>query len=151
MNAPPKIEAFRDIEYLKHILSKTGIGGFRPWRNDGYKWISFSDYYTFGNKEHRTGLQNNLAYYISSDIIEYAQEIKLILNINNLEAAKAACDTFIRISLKTFTALNLTPPVNMLSAIIQGLEFEYHENYYSSALQILKTSITSWILVIKSK
>ena len=150
MNSIPQIAAFRDIEYLKNILSKNEIKGFRPWRNDGYKWISFSDYYTFGNQEHRSGLQNNLAYYISSDIVEYAQEIKLILNINNTEALKAALETFIRISLKTFAALNIEPPQNMLSSIIGGREFEHHDNAYFCALQILQTNITSWILQIRS-
>ncbi len=151
MNYIPQIEAFRDIEYLKSILSKNAITGFRPWRSDGYKWISFSDYYTFGNKEHHSGLQNNLAYYVSSNIAEYAQEVKLILNINNTEAAKEAIDTFIRVALKTFTALNLEPPLNMLNSICKGLAFTYQESKYLSELHLLKTNITSCILAIISK
>lgn len=151
MESVPKIELFLDVGKLIDVLSSNEIKGFRPWRFDGYKWVSFSDYYLFGTRSASSKAQNNLAYYISSDVPDYTQELKLVLNINNPEENKEATDTFIRIALKTFSALELIPPRNMLSAVASGKEFEHDEDLYKASLKILKTSIYSWSLLIRSK
>ena len=151
MDSTPKIKVFKDIENLKQLLSKNEIGGFRPWRYDGYKWISFSDYFNFGTPRKGSNLQNNLAYYISSDDEHFAQEIKLVLNITNPEESKDALGNFIRIALKTFSVLDLTPPQNMLTSLTDSVEFEHEDENYLWGLKILKSNVDSRSLTIRSK
>ena len=152
MNGLPKIKTFHDINQLITLLSKNGMEGFRPWRYDGYKWITFSDYKNLSDGTGTYAPANNLAYYISSDDVKFAQEVKLVLNINNREELQGAKDNFVRIALKTFGVLELNPPNNLLASVNFEDEFEYDEDEaYFSALKILRTKVFSWSLVIRSK
>jgi len=151
MEAIPKIELFQNVEELILKLSDTEINNFRPWRFDGYRWISFSDYYYFGNKTGIKGFQNNLAYYISSAVEPYAEDLKLILNIYNQEESSEAINTFIRLALKTYSILNLTPPQNLLTSISTNTELDYEDDIHYSHIRIVNAHIPSWRVILESK
>lgn len=151
MDGIPQIKAFHDIDQLIRLLSKNGMEGFRPWRFDGYKWITFSDYKNLADGTDSYAPQNNLAYYISSNDVKYAEEVKLVLNINNKQELQHAKDSFVRTALKTFSALELTPPGILLTSVNMETEFEYEDDLYFTALRILRTKVFSWSLLIHTK
>lgn len=151
MDAIPKIEIFRDVEELMRRLSDTESGNFRPWRFDGYRWISFSDYHYFGSPAGPQGFQNNLAYYISSSVEPYAEDLKLILNIyNELESADAIT-TFIRLALRTYSILDLQPPQHLLTSISGNTELDHEDDLHYSHVRIVKAHIPSWRVIIETK
>ncbi|HEY0896562.1 MAG TPA: hypothetical protein VGE15_08450 [Sphingobacteriaceae bacterium] len=151
MEAIPKIEMFRDVDALMIKLSETESGNFRPWRFDGYRWISFSDYYYFGSPAGPQGFQNNLAYYVSSSVEPFAEDLKLVLNIyNELESAEAIT-TFIRLALRTYSILDLEPPRNLLTSISADSELDHEDDLHYSHVRIVKAHIPSWRVIIETK
>ena len=151
MDTLPKIEIFRDVDSLITRLSDTEPGNFRPWRYDGYRWISFSDYFYFGSPAGPQGFQNNLAYYISSSVEPYAEDLKLVLNIyNELESADAVT-TFIRLALRTYFLLDLQPPQNLLTSISANTEMDHEDDLHYSHVRIVKAHIPSWRVIVETK
>jgi|SRR5690606_13318146 len=151
MDFTPKIELFNHIDHLMELLSANGMQNFRPWRYDGYKWITFSDYKNLDTGTDSYSAQNNLAYYLSSDNARYVVELKLVLNINNIQQLQDAKESFVRTALKTFSSLKLQAPNNLLISVNLEEEFDYEDEFYFSSLKILRTKVFSWSLLIRSK
>lgn len=151
MEALPRIKLFRNIDNLILKLSDNEIHNFRPWRFDGYRWISFSDYYYFGDQPQKNILQNNIACYISSSVETYAQDLKLILNIYHHAEKLNAVNTFTRLALKTFSILDLIPPQNLLTSIATGVEHEYENDIHFTRIKVVEAHVPSWRVVIESK
>lgn len=151
MEALPKIKIFRSIDELIDRLSGTEISNFRPWRFDGYRWISFSDYYYFGTTTDKAALQNNIACYISSACEMYAQDLKLILNIYNSDEKAVAVNTLMRLALKTYSVLEVAPPQNLLTSISTEHEYEYDDDMHFTRIKVVKAHVPSWRVIVESK
>jgi len=95
-----KIPLYSKIDELRTELSKNGIGKIGSWKKDELGWYSFTDYHSFGNTSSVNGMQNNIAYYINGRQKENANEVKIVLNINNDKETKKALELLNTISQK---------------------------------------------------
>tara|TARA_R110000796_G_scaffold143477_1_gene260039 strand:- start:412 stop:870 length:459 start_codon:yes stop_codon:yes gene_type:complete len=147
----PKIEIFNNVNELKTVLSKNGIGALRDWRGDELGWLSSSEYFSFGSKSDIKGIRNNLAYYLESSQNTFVKELKIILNINNSKEKKQALSKLKTITQKTFKSLSLEVPNGLLTNISKGKEFQYGNKYFFIKLELNKSKIETWKLTIESQ
>ncbi len=146
-----KIEVFNNVNELKTVLSKNGIGALRNWRGDELGWFSSSDYFSFGNQSNINGMQNNLAYYLENRQKTFVKELKIILNINNAKEKKQGLSKLKIITLKTFKSLSLEIPNGLLTNISKGKEFQAENEYFFTKLELDKSKIDTWKLTIESQ
>lgn len=144
-----KLSIFNDIGKTRQALSENGIGRLGAWKyseafNDYY---SLTDYFEFGEKMPR----NNLAYYLESESYSYIQIAKLVLNINNENEAKQAFLKFKGLVKKTFESLSLEMPKGLNDAIDKEVEFEAANDSFSTSLELEKSNIDTWKLIIATK
>lgn len=95
---PPKIcktdgwSPFSIITYLEKLGIK--MGNYKESHND--EWYSCSNYITIESKEI---IKSNIAFYIEGNS-SIASEIKIVLNVNNLNSEKSDIDVLIRYAQK---------------------------------------------------
>lgn len=146
-----KINTFNDPVELKKILSQNGIGPINHWRQDAMGYVAFSFYFPFGSPSSINGMQNNVAYYLESKEKDYAESLKLILNINNSKETNDALAEFSNLASKTFKSIYLNTPNNLLKLISKGEEFNYTTDSYQVKLEFVKNKIDTWKLIINTK
>lgn len=146
-----KISTFNDPAELKKILSQNGIGPINHWRQDAMGYVAFSFYFPFGSPSSVNGMQNNVAYYLQSKEKDYAESLKLILNINNSKETSDALEEFSNLASKTFKSIYLNTPNNLLKLISKGEEFNYSTDSYQVKLEFVKNKIDTWRLIINTK
>lgn len=146
-----KISTFNDPAELKKILSQNGIGPINHWRQDALGYVAFSFYFPFGSPSSINGMQNNVAYYLESKEKDYAESLKLILNINNSKETGHALEEFSNLASKTFKSIYLNTPSNLLKLISKGEEFNYSTDSYQVKLEFVKNKIDTWRLIINTK
>jgi len=146
---PPKelkIPLYSKIPELRNTLSKNGIGTLGVWKS-GY---SSTDYHKFGSSSSSNGMQNNIAYYINGRG-KSAEEVKIVLNINNPNQAKEALAMLKRISKKTLKSLNLVSPKGLSKSILNQEPNEFENDFYRIKLKLVKSKIDTWSVIIYSK
>ena len=149
-NSKAKLALFNDITATKNLLSQNGIGSLKNWRSDEMGgFISITDYFQFGSNA--TGIQNNLAYYLESDNVDCIKTLKLILNINNKGDKKQALTTFKEKSVATFKSLSLQMPKGLSDAITKEKIYQDSNEIFTTTLEVNKSNIDTWQLIIKSK
>jgi hypothetical protein len=146
-----KIPLYSNLDKLRTELSKNGIGKLGYWKNDELGWYSFTDYYTFGNSSSINGMQNNIAYYIKGRQKENANEVKIVLNINNDKESKKALKLLNTVSQKTIKGLNLEMPKGLSQSIINQKPNEFENDIYRISLELDKSKIDTWNLIISTK
>lgn len=146
-----KISTFNDPSKLKKILSQNGIGPINHWRQDAMGYVAFSFYFPFGNPSTINGMQNNVAYYLESKEKDYAESVKLVLNINNSTETNDALAEFSSLASRTFKSIYLNTPNNLLKLISKGEEFNYSTDSYQVKLEFVKNKIDTWKLIINTK
>lgn len=146
-----KIPLYSKIDELRTELSKNGIGKLGGWKKDELGWYSFTDYHSFGNTSSVNGMQNNIAYYISGRQKENANEIKIVLNVNNDKETKIALELLNTISKKTIKSLNLEMPKGLSQSILNQKPNEFENDIYRISLELDKSKIDTWNLIIYSK
>ena len=138
---PPKelkIPLYSKIPELRNTLSKNGIGTLGVWKS-GY---SSTDYHKFGSSSSSNGMQNNIAYYINGRG-KSAEEVKIVLNINNPNQAKEA--------LAMLKSLNLVSPKGLSKSILNQEPNEFENDFYRIKLKLVKSKIDTWSVIIYSK
>lgn len=146
-----KISLYSKIDELRTELSKNGIGKLGYWKNDELGWYSFTDYYSFGNSSSINGMQNNIAYYINGRQKENANEVKIVLNVNNDKESKKALELLNSISQKTIKSLNLEMPKGLSQSILNQKPNEFENDIYQISLELDKSKIDTWNLIISTK
>lgn len=144
-----KIEAFQDVDGTINKLSDNGIGGLGNWKGDELGYISSTNYYEFGNSS--GGLSNNIAYYLESDEEKNIKTLKLVLNINNKSEKKLALSKFLEITESTFQDLSLPITDELINAITQPKELSLNNGVYDLKLELDKSKIDTWKLIIQSE
>ncbi|MDA3883951.1 MAG: hypothetical protein PF481_11785 [Bacteroidales bacterium] len=148
-----KIAVFNNVDRVKSILSKNGIGDFGLWMSDGYEidnrylWFSSTPYFVIGNT--RDINSNNIAYYLYGKHENVVNKVDLILNINNPKTAENALYKFHEISAMTFKSLGLEEPYGVRIAIMNRKEFTEKNEYYSIYIKNVKTKINTWHFIIE--
>lgn len=99
---------------LKAEIDKLGYKT-RQWKHDGASWILSTEYNTIGSPGNF--MQNNLAFYLTSDVEDRVKKLKLILNLNNPDERKQALDTFIQHSKAAASWLNQKLPSNFEQSV----------------------------------
>jgi len=143
-----KIPLYSKIDELRTELSKNGIGKLGGWKKDELGWYSFTDYHSFGNTSSVNGMQNNIAYYINGRQKENANEVKIVLNINNDKETKKALELLNTISQKTIKSLNLEMPKGLSQSIVNQKPNEFENDIYRISLELDKSKIDTWNLII---
>lgn len=146
-----KIPLYSKIEELRTALSKNGIGKLGYWKNDELGWYSSTDYYSFGNSSSINGMQNNIAYYINGRQKENANEVKIVLNVNNDKESKKALELLNTVSQKTIKSLNLEMPKGLSQSIVNQKPNEFENDIYRISLELDKSKIDTWNLIIYTK
>lgn len=146
-----KIPLYSNLEQLRTELSKNGIGKLGYWKNDELGWYSFTDYFLFGNSSSINGMQNNIAYYINGRQKENANEVKIVLNINNVKESKKALELLNSVSQKTIKSLNLEIPKGLSQSILNQKPNEFENDIYRISLELEKSKIDTWNLIIGTK
>ncbi len=146
-----KIEIFNNVNELILKLSENGIGNLGIWKGDELGWYSFTEYFSFGTKSSINGMQNNIAYYINSNEKSSANEVKIVLNINNNKETKKALELLSTISQKTIKSLNLEMPKELSQNIKKQKANEFENDIYRIFLELDKSKIDTWNLIISSK
>ena len=140
-----KLGAFNDIGNLRSSLSKNGIGPLGQWKSDmmgGY--MSITDYYQFGS-----GVpQSNIAYYIESEHIGYAESLKISMNISSSGDKKEGVKLFSSVLAKTLKSVNITPTQSIIQKIIRGEAANFSHKDYSIEFKVDKGNAENWILKI---
>jgi Protein of unknown function DUF262 len=145
----PKIKIFNFISILQQQLSKNGIGQLSQWKDNYSGYISLTNYYSFGKP--LNGMQNNLAYYLESDNIEYVRKLKLVLNINHKVEKPSALRFYAEMVEKTFKSIQITIPNGLFAACVAGKVFKSEQNTFTVTSQLTQTKIDTWELLILSK
>ncbi|NLU94884.1 hypothetical protein HGH90_23345 [Chitinophaga sp. Ak27] len=145
-----KLAAFKNVNALSSSLSDNGIGEVRPWRGDELGWIASTPYFQFGGNSEVNGMQNNLAYYLTSDSPEYVKTLKIVLNINNSAEKDQAIAKFKQLIAKTFKGLSLDPPTGLYRKIPTGETFTATNQNFNTSLKLDQSKIDTWILQIES-
>lgn len=148
---PKKIKLFNNVDAVRKLLGNNGIGELRRWRGDELGWMSSSDYYSFGNISDEFNTQNNLAYYLESNNQNSIEIVKLVLNIYNINEKKEALKMFKKIANKTFQSINLTSPKGVLDAILEQKEIKIDNKTFKTSLELEKSRIDTWKLIIETK
>jgi len=146
-----KISLYSKIDELRTELSNNGIGKLGDWKKDELGWYSYTDYNSFGNSSSINGMQNNIAYYINGRQKENANEVKIVLNINNDKESKKALELLNSISQKTIKSLNLEIPKELSQSIVNQKPNEFENDIYRIVLGLDKSKIDTWNLIIYSK
>jgi hypothetical protein len=147
----PTFDLFRNVSLLQKRLSSNGIGTMRAWRGDEVGWLSSTDYFSFGSPSIENGLQNNLAYYIDSEAIDFAQRVKLVLNVNNASEMQDAIGLFHQMAFKTFKSLEISPPQGVSESILGGQNFKVGLDNVEIEILSRKFKILEMQLIITSK
>ena len=150
----PKIPTFGDVEMTKIALNKNAIGNIHSWVHDeygidGYTWYGGSPYYIL--KEGKTGLSNDLAYYIYGNQNDFINKIELVLNICDATQEKSALKTFYKYSLKTLNSFDLQEPKELKKMVLSGREYRVETNDYIIATKKVATKIDTWHFMITTK
>jgi hypothetical protein len=146
-----KVDIFNDIEKTRNLLSQNGIGELKTWRSDGMGgFMSITDYFQFGSSN-AAGMQNNLAYYLESENVDYIKTIKIVLNINNKGERKQALSKFKQTVQITFKNLALAIPKGLSDAITKGKIYQADSEMFTTNLKIDQTNIDTWKLIIETK
>jgi hypothetical protein len=146
-----KIPLYSKIDELRTELSKNGIGNLGYWKKDELGWYSFTDYYSFGNSSSINGMQNNIAYYINGRQKENVNEVKIVLNINNDKESKKALELLNSVTQKTIKSLNLEMPKGLSQSILNQKSNEFENDIYRISLELDKSKIDTWNLIISTK
>ncbi|MCB0753032.1 MAG: hypothetical protein KDC52_16285 [Ignavibacteriae bacterium] len=146
-----KIPLYSKVDELRTELSKNGIGELGSWKKDELGWYSFTDYHSFGNSSSVNGMQNNIAYYINGRQKDNANEVKIVLNINNDNESKTALELLNTISQKTIKSLDLEMPKGLSQNILNQKPNEFENDVYRISLELDKSKIDTWNLIIYSK
>jgi hypothetical protein len=109
VDPPVKLRAFANVEDLRNFFSSLGYV-VRPWKQDEMGWSFSTPYKEFGTPSPVTTLQNNLAFYASSENDAYIQKVKLILNLNNRGERKSAVLQFTEQAQLLLKKLNVVAP-----------------------------------------
>ncbi len=147
-----KIEVFNDIDQTRQTLSQNGIGELGTWKSDGMGgYMSITSYHEFGTNS--TGMKNNLAYYLESESEDFVDKVKLVLNINNENENEKdqALTKFKNLTEETFRDLSIDMPKDLITAIDNEKEFQFENEKYSTTLNLDKSKIDTWKLIIDSK
>jgi hypothetical protein len=146
-----KIPLYSKVDELRNELSKNGIGELGSWKKDELGWYSFTDYHSFGNSSSINGMQNNIAYYINGRQKDNANEVKIVLNINNDNESKIALELLNAISQKTIKSLDIETPKGLSQNILNQKPNEFENDVYRISLELDKSKIDTWNLIIYSK
>lgn len=149
--APPKtmIPAFNNPEALVKTLSVKPVY-MRDWKQNGERYSSSSDYMEFG-APNKNLMQNNIAYYLYGSESDHVDSLKLVLNINNPKQKEEALETFSTISNITFGVLKIGNPNEIIEATKKGKVTQYENDTVMIDLQLEKSKIDIWKLLIHSK
>jgi hypothetical protein len=96
-------------------------------------------------------MQNNLAYYLESDKLNYIKTLKLVLNINNKAEKKQALLKFKETVEMTFKSLSLETPKGLQEAITNAQFFQADNDTFTTNLKLDKSNIDTWKLTIETK
>ncbi|WPV65958.1 hypothetical protein [Chitinophaga sp. LS1] len=147
-----KLKIFNNINLLRSKLSENGIGRLHDWVSDGLNgYMSITDYYRFGKASVRSGIENNLAYYLESDNDMYIKNLSLVLNINNITEKKQALERLIWLAEKTFLTLDVHSPSGLREAILKTEQFRNENDLFVTQLTLKESKIETWELVISTK
>lgn len=146
-NNSVNLKIFKDVDKVINQLNKVGIGQLGKWKFFDFDWSAITPYYTFGSGS----MQNNLAYYLSSEDEEYIRKLKLVLNINNKSEKQQALKMFKKIGEETLRKLNIEIPNNLWDNLNVKKDFSISEENYSLSVIFEESNIDTWKLVIESK
>lgn len=144
-----KLHIFNDIEKVRSLLSKIGIGELSEWDYDSIEeYHCMTDYFSFGS--FTAGIQNNIAFYLVGGEL-FIRKLELVLNINNKVENEAALEKFKDITEATFKCLSLPNSSNLMKSITMAKGFS--EEFDTFNIQLIKdiSRIVTLKLIIESK
>lgn len=144
-----KLSIFNDIEKVRKLLSKNGIGDLREWNFDDVdEFHCMTDYFSFGSS--LTGLQNNITYYLTGGEL-YIKKLELVLNIYNKVDNEPALQKFEEVTEATFKCLSLSISSTLIESVKKGED--YCEDFETYNVKLIRniSMIVSLKLIIESK
>jgi len=146
-----KIQIFNTIELLRSKLSNNGIGQMTEWKYLEPEYWSHTDYFEIGEPAVQYGLANNLAYYLKSDVSNYAESLKIVLNVNNKREKVLALEKLKKLTEETFRSIDIPLPKGLVSSINKGKIFNYEDEKMKVSLKLVKSKIETFEMIIESK
>jgi hypothetical protein len=150
----PKLSIFNNIQAVRHIVDKVGIGQIRPWiKYDSLEeWGCSTSYFIIKKTTDLYGIEktNNIAIYLESDNENFIRLVKIVLDIHNVEIESESKEIFIDVLSKFFNLLGISVPVGLFNCINRGRKFDEKFDKYTVKNYLQSSNIDTWIVSIES-